>query len=312
MEIFLMTVHQTGYNFHPNDRVWYFNVEQSSFMEGTCYQVEFKIYKKPNMAIEQKLMYLVALDDSTVTNRLQESELYISTPSGLVNGPLTPIYTVNYNHDPDEMVWVVDRVNRGAKYGTVYQTEIKIHRDIGVISHIKTVYYVSFNDNTGTVIAADADVFATANEAWASLGIVIGPIPVPAPTGTAGANVFLVTKTNSDSVELPKGTPVYMKLDGTIARTSNDITLLNFLGFVYDTAIVAGGVGNIVTQGVIVLSDWTSLIEDGLPLEEGMNYYVSSLGKISKIAPILGYSKRVGLASSGLELVITLMPTVKL
>jgi hypothetical protein len=315
-----MSLHQTGYNYHPNDRVWFFDQTLSAFKEGSLYQVEVKLYKKPTSAVEKKLFYLVALDDSPTTLRVSDSDLYINTAGGLVPSPPVPRYNVAYGFDPDEMVWVIDRINNGVKYGKVYQSEIKIHKETETTSHAKIIYYISFNDSTGTVIAREDEVFNTSNEAWAALGIVIGPTPTPTlpPDATpvpGGGNLTTVSRLNGDSVTLYKGQPVYInQTNGTVARSASDATALTFLGFVYDDSIPVGGSGRIITEGTINITtvNWNNILEGGGSLMAGKRYYLAGLGKLSAIAPTSGYSKQVGMAASDTELDIRIGYTIKL
>lgn len=312
-----MTVHQTGYNFHPNDRVWYFDQKLSAFKEGSCYQVEVKLYKKPSSPIERKLSYLVALDNSPTTIRVKESDLYISTGNGLVQAPNVPIYNATYNFDPSEPVWVIDRANNGVKYGTVYQTEIKIHKETEQTTHAKIVYYVSFNDNTGTTVAKDDEVFASSELAWAALNIVIGPPQLPpdvTPVPGSG-NLTTVSKINGGNVTIYKGQPVYInQADGKVALVTNDVTILTFLGFVYDESIPVAGSGRIITEGTInnTNAGWNNILEGGGTLMAGSRYYIASTGRLSANAPTSGYSKQIGIAASEFELDIRTNPTIKL
>ena len=313
-----MAVHQSGYNFHPNDRVWYFDKKVSALKEGTCYQVEIKIYKKQNAPIESKLIYLIALDDSPTTLRVKESDLYISSDNGLIQQPSNSIYHVTYGFNPEEPVWVVDRKNNGVRYGTVYQTELKIHKDIDLSSHAKILYYVSYNDTSGTCIAKEDDVFDNAEAAWASIGISIGPTPLPpdvTPLPNTG-NLVTVSRVNGDNQTLYKGQPVYIdQSTGKVARVKNDATILAFLGFVYDDSIPVGGSGRIITEGTInnESTNWNNIIDGGGTLIAGTRYYISSVaGHISSAPPVSGYSKQIGLAASETEMDIRLGPTIKL
>lgn len=315
-----MTVHQTGYNFHPNDRVWYFDQKLSAFKEGTCYQVEIKLYKQLNAPVERKLTYLVALDNSPTTLRVLETDLYISTGNGLVQAPLTPIYNATYDFDPNEPVWVIDRLNNGVKYGTVYQTEIKVHKETETTTRAKVIYYVSFNDSTGTTVAKDDEVFDSATAAWAALNIIIGPPPTPilppdvTPVPGSG-NLTTVSKINGDIVTMYKGQPVYInQADGKVALVTNNETVLTFLGFVYDESIPVGGSGRIITEGTInnTNAGWNNILEGGGTLMAGSRYYIASPGRLSAIAPSSGYSKQIGIAASEFELDIRTNPTIKL
>lgn len=309
-----MTVHQIGYNYHPNDRVWYFDPVVAAFKEGSCYQVEIKVYKQADEDVESKLTYLVALDDSPRSLRVKDSDLWYAGSEGLVQSGPVPRYFANYDYNPEDVCWVVDRVLNGVKFGTVYQSEIKIHKETETTSHTKRLYYVNFNDNSGTVIAKEVDVFATANLAWAALGISIGPTPTPIPTGTpipgggGGTNLITVLKVNSDSVTLYKGMPVYLKPNGTIARANHDDKALTFLGFVYDDYIPVDGNGQVMTEGVITatLDLWSDVVVGGTLT--AATYYLNGLGTISTVQPSSGYTKEVGLGISSVELDIRIMP----
>lgn len=316
-----MPLHQAGYNFHPNDRVWYFDKAISSFKEGTAYQVEVKVFKKLNNPIGSKLSYLVAIDGSPVTIKVKESDLYISSGNGLVQPPAIPMYNVSYEFNPEENVWVIDRPNNSVRYGTVYQTEIKIHRDEGTTTHAKISYYISFNETSGTVVARADEVFSSSSAAWAALGITIGPTPTPTlpPDATplpGSGNLTTVSKINGDTVILYAGQPVYInQANGRVLlATSENDTAITFLGFVYDEVIPVGGSGRIITEGTINISNagWNNIIEGGGVLMPGSRYYLASVGKLSANAPTTGFSRQVGLAASENELDIRTQPTIRL
>lgn len=313
-----MSIHETGYNFHPNDRVWYFDPQISSFKEGTTYQVEIKIYKKLSSPIERKLTYLLALDNASMPIRVKENDLYISTSGGLVQPPSTPIYTVTYDFDPDENAWVVDRLASSVKYGKIYQTEIKIHKESDLVTHAKILYYVKFSDSSGTVIADQSDLFTTANDAWAAIGISIGPTPLPpdvTPVPGSTSSTTTVSKINGSSITMYKGQPVYInQIDGRVYLASSDESATTFLGFVFDETIPANGSGRIITEGTInnTTIGWNNIVEGGGGLVDGARYYLATTGKLSSSAPTTGYSRQVGMAASNTELDIRNNPTIKL
>lgn len=308
--------HQFGYNFQPNDRVWFYDVADSSFAEGTTYQVDIKIFSKTDLSVDSKLSYLVLLDDETSPAKLTESQLYISTLGGLIPPPSTPIYNVAYTFYPGDTVWVINRAATSIKYGTVYQTDIKIFLDADLTSDIDTLYYISYSDSSGTTKAPESDVFTSSDDAWAALGITIAPTPTPTPTGTGTpgiSNTITVSKMNSDAISLLKGMPVYIKTDGTVSRSNSDATALAFLGFVYDTLIPVNGTGLIIVDGLLTASSgqWNA-VTGGSGIVGANTYYLSALGTISLTAPVSGYSREVGLALNSTDLQIRIMPTIEL
>jgi hypothetical protein len=308
-----MSTHQFGYNFHPNDRVWSYDSASSSFNEGTCYQVYIKVFTKADLSIDSKLIYLIMFDDNPTPLRLTEDKLYILSSGGLVRPPLDPIYQVSYDFYPNDVVWVINRTETSVKYGIVYQADIEIFLKADLTSEIKTSYLINFSDALlGTPRLSSSDIFLTSTDAWAALGIVIGPPPTPVPTGTPlpSTESITVTKTNSDNVILYKGTPVYIKANGTVGRSNSDATALVFLGFVADALIPINGSGLIMTEGTVDTT-WGSIIDGGV-LQSGSIYYLSHLGTISATAPDTGFSKQVGIGVSSTELNITLMPTYEL
>lgn len=308
---------QAGYNFHPNDELWYLDSTVGSYKEGVCHQVEFEVFKKQDDTVETTLWYRVALNGASGTVKTREAALFISTEDGLVNGPLTPIYNANYEYYPGDQVWVADRVQNVVKYGTIYQIEIKIFAKVDLTSETKITYYIRYNDATANVRVVETDVFATAEAAWDDLGIVIGPVPTPVPTSTPTPfeNIITVSKLNTDSIALPKCTPVYLKSDGTISRANIDSTALTFLGFVCDETIAIGSAGRVCVSGVLTATEaeWNAVIEGGVDLIDSETYYLSSLGKISDEGPDeTGFSRQVGIATSETEFVIRIMPAVEL
>lgn len=303
---------QFRYNFHPNDRVWYFDAAISSYKEGTVYQTEIKVFKEADLSVDDTLVYLVAVDGNPNPLRVSESQLFMDSGLGIVAPPLSPIYTVLYDYAPNTNVWVVNRAQTSVRYGNVYQAELKIFAKINLTSETKITYYVSYSDASGTTRASQEDVFATSTEAWASLGIVIGPAPTPVPTGTpvpGGSNIITVSKVNSDSVTLYKGMPVYIKNDGTIARSDNDSKALTFLGFVYDDSIPVDGQGQVMTEGVLenTLQNWDNVVLGAPTLNASIPYYLNGLGTISENPPSNGYSREVGLGVSATEFDIRIM-----
>lgn len=308
-----MALNQYGYNFHPNDRVWYFDATLSSYKEGTVYQTEIKVFKEADLTIDDTLIYLVAIDGSPNPLRLLASQLFVESNLGLVQGPISPIYNALYDYAPTTNVWVVNRANTSVRYGTVYQAELKIFAKPNLTSETKITYYISYSDNSGTIRASQEDVFATSTAAWAALGITIGPAPTPVPTGTLvpGTNVITVSKINSDSITLYKGMPVYIKSDGTIARSDNDTKALTFLGFVYDDSIPVDGLGQIMTEGVMTntTQNWYNVVL-GAATIANVPFYLNGLGTISATAPLTGFSREVGLGVSATEFDIRIMSPI--
>lgn len=318
-----MTVHQTGYNFGPNDklRFWDRSSNPAGFRDCSCHQVEIKLFKKPDSAIDRKLSYLIVVEGKKTTLRVDGSDLWRRTEAGeWVQGSISPTYHAVYGFNPNQEVWVIDRAVRGVKFGTVYQTELKVHKESELTSHTKILYYVKFNDNSGTCISEERDVFGTMNEAWAELGVSFGPTPTPTlppdvtpVPGTTSSTT--VSKVNGGGVIMVKGQPVYInQTNGTVELVTNDVTVLSFLGFVYDDTIPVGGSGRIITEGTINNTSigWNNILEDGGSLMPGSRYYIASTGKLSANAPSSGYSKQVGIAASDLELDIRNHPHIKL
>jgi hypothetical protein len=92
------------------------------------------------------------------------------------------------------------------------------------------------------------------------------------------------------------------------------VTVLTFLGFVYDESIPVGGSGRIITEGTINNTNegWNNILEGGGTLMAGSRYYIASVGHLSATAPTSGYSKQIGIAASEFELDIRANPTIKL
>jgi len=318
-----MAVYQAGYNFGPNDvlRFWDRSTNPNGFRDCVCHQVEIKLFKKPDGEVDSKLSYLILVEGKNSTTRVDGSDLYRQNELGQwVQGGLVPIYNAVYGYNPGDYAWVIDRLNNGVKYGAVYQTEIKVHKESPTTSHAKVIYYIRYSDSTGTKVSPEAEVFANASDAWAELGVVFGPTPTPTlpPDVTplpGGISSTTVSKLNGGNLILYKGQPVYInQANGTVALVTNDVTILSFLGFVYDDFIPIGGTGRIITEGTInnTNSGWNNILEGGGTLMPGSRYYIASTGRLSAIAPVTGYSKQVGIAASDLELDIRTNPTIKL
>lgn len=317
-----MALHQTGYNYHPGDPIWLRDLATSSFKPGRLYQVETRLFKKPDNSLGKKLTYLVVLDGSANTLRVNDSDLYYENLAGeIVPSPPEFRYNIIYNFAPDENLWVIDRANNGVRWAKTYQTEIKIHKDTDAPSHAKITYLVKYNDNTGTVKAAEDEVFEDATAAWAAIGITLGPTPTPTlppeATPVPGGSTTTVSKINGDNVVLHAGMPVYIKqINGTVARVADDVTSLTFLGFVYDELIGVGSSGRIITEGTVTASSsqWNNIIDVGGTLSPGVRYYLAATGKLTATPPSEPgtYMKQVGMAVSTTEMDIRFGPAIKL
>lgn len=135
--------------------------------------------------------------------------------------------------------------------------------------------------------------------------------------GITDAYQTVLSRTSSDIAPLTVGTPVYVKPDGTIARTdSNNISVSLFFGMVYDATILPGATGFVQIAGTVAntIVIWDDTVQSGSPfgLTQGSKYYLAPGGKITSNPPTTGYSRQVGIATSTTELKLEPQNTVRL
>jgi hypothetical protein len=132
-------------------------------------------------------------------------------------------FSVGYDFQPNDSVWVVDRIAQSVHHGICIQVDIKIYPDsayvpsptpvygltptpspqVPIVDHL--VYWVIQDNNVGSIKVAAGDIFATIAEALAALGSDITPTPTPTPTQTVTPTPShtpspSVTPTNTPSV----------------------------------------------------------------------------------------------------------------
>lgn len=111
-------------------------------------------------------------------------------------------FSVGYNFQPNDSVWVVDKLAQSVHHGICIQVDIKIYPDsayvpvttpvigvtptpspmVPIVDHL--VYWVIQDNAIGSVRVMPDDIFATLAEALAALGADITPTPTPTPSVT--------------------------------------------------------------------------------------------------------------------------------
>lgn len=111
-------------------------------------------------------------------------------------------FSVGYDFQPKDNVWVVDPVAQSVHHGICIQVDIKIYPDsayvpsptpvygvtptpspmVPIVNHI--VYWVIQDNSGGSVRVEPANIFASLAEALAALGSDITPTPTPTQTVT--------------------------------------------------------------------------------------------------------------------------------
>jgi hypothetical protein len=106
-------------------------------------------------------------------------------------------FTVGYDFQPKDQVWVVDKTTQSVHHGICIQVDIKIYPDSAyvpvptpvygitptpspvapIIDHL--VYWVIQDNAVGSVKVVLGDIFGTLAEALAALGADITPTPTP-------------------------------------------------------------------------------------------------------------------------------------
>jgi hypothetical protein len=141
------------------------------------------------------------------------------------------------------------------------------------------------------------------------LVIVSGQLQELSASDTLSAAVSaidVVSKTNDNAGAITKGMCVYVKSNGNVDKAKADaVATTKVLGLVWETSISAAAAGNIQTDGIITVSDWTAII-GAASLTPGSIYYLSgaTAGQLTATAPSTAghYVLPVGMAISTTEM----------
>lgn len=125
--------------------------------------------------------------------------------------------------------------------------------------------------------------------------------------------------TNSDAVSLPIGTPVYMFGADSVKRAqANAKTTGQVAGLMYDATVAAAGVGNLISDGILVATtvQWDAVAGTTGGLVFGTRYFLdpATAGKITSTVPTTGgqVNTLIGIALSTTELDLTIQPPILL
>jgi hypothetical protein len=145
-----------------------------------------------------------------------------------------------------------------------------------------------------------------------------GPAGPPG-TGGGSGGATTVSKTNSDTVPLEPGSPVYLfSTTGVKLARANAADSKAVLGFVgQSTAIAPGASGLIQTDGVLVLlqSQWDAVVADPEGWVVDQQYYLSTFsGQLTRTPPSGSgqYVCPIGYSASLTELLIRVDLTILL
>lgn len=116
----------------------------------------------------------------------------------------------------------------------------------------------------------------------------------------------VIQKQNDNASSITVGQAAYIKANGNVdLARANASGTAGVAGLVGDASIAAGSTGSIVTDGVVVSSDWTS-VTGGTALTPGAIYFLSeaTAGSLTTTAPSAGgqFVVAVGRAISATEM----------
>ena len=94
------------------------------------------------------------------------------------------MFTIEYNFQPSDEVYVIDRTDDSIKHGVVCQFEGDVYPDENKDNTTRQIYLVRFDGDSGTTEALSTDVFGTLNEAILALSSEFAPTPTPTVTPT--------------------------------------------------------------------------------------------------------------------------------
>ena len=124
------------------------------------------------------------------------------------------------------------------------------------------------------------------------------------------AEVDVVSLTNSNAGAITEGQPVYIDgADSCDLARANAASTRNVIGLVRDASIAAAATGDVQTDGILSVADWTSVL-GAAALTPGTTYYLSAAvaGQITATAPTGAPNSvvRIGTAISGTDLEISI------
>jgi len=128
-----------------------------------------------------------------------------------------------------------------------------------------------------------------------------------------GIQLDLVLAGNANTGSIVKGQPVYVASGGSI-NLANAATAgkQRVFGLVYDTSILSGASGSIITDGELEQSDWTAVIGSTFLVPQSVYYLDTIEGRLSNTPPVTGYVVEVGQALSATSFEITQRQPIKL
>lgn len=97
----------------------------------------------------------------------------------------------------------------------------------------------------------------------------------------------VVSLTNEEVGSITQGMAVYSSSAGKVKKAKADAAgTAKVMGLVYDTTITADNAGEIVTDGVLTMADWTTIVGSAT-LTTGSIYYLSkdTAGLLTAVAP---------------------------
>jgi hypothetical protein len=132
----------------------------------------------------------------------------------------------------------------------------------------------------------------------------------------AGSSNQSFSALNSNAGAISIGQAVYVDGAGSVDLAQADAeTTSNAIGLVQDASVASGASGMVITDGVLVSADWTT-VTGSATLTAGGKYFLSdaTAGQITLTPPTLAgsYVVRVGTAISATELEISISRGIKL
>lgn len=303
--------YEIGYRFNIAEQVFYFDQTSGGFSRGRVRQIKI-ITSIINLIVKDTIKYILLLSNGS-TIQLNESAMFTESTPPSTPGPPTHFVTAQFA--VGDKVWLANGTNNTISYVTICQIDVSKYDSITTLSYWINTETSDITRTESSTNVASSLLFATVNDAWVYLG-VIAPSPTPTPTPENIDDAFSITKVNGSGVTLFRGMPVSINPSTEFILSGDDINALKFVGLVYDASILPGESGKVIFGGKIVNGSdlWDAIIVEGGDLQPAKRYYLGSLGKITAIPPTApdSYSRIIGFASSDTELLIRVLPSVKL
>lgn len=240
------------YKFRVNQKVFYYDTATLSLKPGTVIQVLVDAFIQ-NRTQTTAVSYIIRTSTGG-TNKVEENLVFTDSAG---NAPINANYSVAVKFLPGETVWVANLERKTVQSGILHHIEIKKYSTYDV-----KVYWVNYSGidcsvipHTSGIPEQESDMFDSADEALAYVGIIVVPTPTPGVSSTpVPTPTMTVTPTITPTLTMtvtPTPTPSHTPAP-TPTPTSSPIPIEERAGL---TVSKLNNTGQILYKGMVVSID---------------------------------------------------------